>query len=109
MPLPSHKSKKRGPQRKARLAIDASRLALAALERIRTIFLRTDRLERMGVSVTLKELAARAAVLGATLPPSYVASMRLVSSIGEPEMLLSSTEMARAHDEIGTTLRLANA
>lgn len=100
MPLPGKKTKKRALSRKARLPIDATRLALAGLERIKTIYVRMGKLEQMGAPVTVRELASRAALAGQPLPPSYVATMRVVSSIGEPEMLLSATEMARGIKEI---------
>jgi hypothetical protein len=101
MPLPK-KTKKRVVVRK-KLPIDASRLALAAVERIKTVYARTARLDRMGQPITMRELAARAALLGHAMPPSYVATLRFASSIGEPEALLSAMEMARAAGEIART------
>ena len=103
MPLPK-KPKKRTGQRRTKLPIDASRLALAAIERLRTLFARTGRSDRLGVAVTMRELASRANVLGRALPPSYVAAMRVVSSIGEPEILLSGPEIQRAQAELGGVL-----
>ena len=105
MPLPK---KKKPLPRKAKLPIDPARLALDAVERLKLLFTRTGKVDRMGAPVTSRELAARSALFGHPLPPSYVAAMRVVSSIGEPEMLLSSTEMARAMRDISATVRVAD-
>jgi hypothetical protein len=109
MPLPAKKKAKRPVPRKAKLPIDATRLALDALERIRRIFARTGKEDRMGAAVTAREVASRAALSRLPLPPSYLAVMRLVSSVGEPEMLLGATEMARALRDLSATLRVADA
>jgi len=74
--------------------VDPARLALAALERIRTILVKSGHEGRVGAPISMKELVAQGEVLGTALPPSYVAAMRVASSIGEPESFLTSTEMA---------------
>jgi hypothetical protein len=107
--VPKKKPKKRTAPRRVKLQIDASRLALAALERIKTICARTDRLDKLGQPTNLRELAARASLLDRALPPSYVAAVRVVSSIGEPEVLLSSAEMSRALKEVLPSLSSAEA
>ncbi len=109
MPLPAKKKAKRPVLRKARPHIDPTRLALNAVERMRLIFVRTGKVDRMGAPVSNRELAARAALFGGPLPPSYVAVLQVISSIGEPGMLLGATEMARAMREITSTLRVGDA
>ena len=47
----------------------------------------------------MRELAARAAYLGLALPPSYSASVRVASKIGDPERLLSAAEMRAGFDD----------
>jgi hypothetical protein len=84
--------------------MNASRLALAAAERLRAVFTRTEKIERLGASTTMRELAQRSAVLGRALPPSYVAAARLISSTDGPEKLLDSGDMARAREDIAEKL-----
>jgi len=79
---------------KPRSNVDPTRVALAALERIRTILLKVGREERLGEPISMKELAAQAQLLGTELPPSYVAAMRVSSRIGDPDVFLGSAEMA---------------
>jgi hypothetical protein len=97
-------AKKRKPAHKSRIPMDPTRVALAAAERLRAIFARTDKLERLGASTTMRELAQRAALLGRPLPPSYVATARLIGSIDGPERLFDSDEMVRARSEIAERL-----
>ena len=89
-------AKKRSPSKTVRLTVDPTRLALAAIERIRTVLARTGHLERMEPPVSTRELVARGALLGATIPPSYSAAMRTAGTIGEPFFLLSSAQMKAA-------------
>jgi hypothetical protein len=77
-----------------RTTVDPLRMALVALERIRTVLVRSGHEERLGEGVSAAELEARAAVLGTVLPPSYVAVLEITGSFGEPEMLLRATGMA---------------
>ena len=79
---------------KPRSNVDPTRVALAALERIRTVLVKSGYQERLGEPLTMKELAAQAQLLGTELPPSYVAAMRVSSKIGEPELFLHSQQMA---------------
>lgn len=76
--------------------IDASRLAVAAVERIKTLLRRTGHLDRMGPPALPKELEERAKLLGEPLPPSYLATMQVTSSIGAPERMLSAAQMRDA-------------
>jgi hypothetical protein len=93
--------KKRSTQlRKGKLTVDATRLALAALERIRAAQVKKGHGDRIGPPVTMRELAARASNLGVTLPPSYAATVRVASRIGDPERLLTAAEMRAAHDDV---------
>ncbi|HTQ45842.1 MAG TPA: hypothetical protein VMI75_23970 [Polyangiaceae bacterium] len=85
--------KRTAPLRKGKLTVDASRLALAAMERIRSVLSRKGHADRFGPPVTMRELAARASYLGVALPPSYSAAMRVAAKIGEPERLLTAQEM----------------
>jgi hypothetical protein len=73
--------------------VDPTRVALAALERIKTVLVKSGRKDRLGEPLSMKELAAQAQQLGTELPPSYVATMRVASKIGEPERFLLSHEM----------------
>jgi hypothetical protein len=85
--------KRTAPLRKGKLTVDPSRLALAAMERIRSVLSRKGHADRFGPPVTMRELAARASYLGVALPPSYSAAMRVAAKIGEPERLLTAQEM----------------
>jgi hypothetical protein len=78
---------------KPRSNVDPTRVALQALERIRTVLVKSGHKDRLGDPLPMKELAAQAALLGTELPPSYVAAMRVASKIGEPETFLLSHEM----------------
>ena len=78
---------------KPRSNVDPSRVAVAALERIRTVLVKSGHQERLGQPLTMKELAAQAAVLGSELPPSYVSAMRVASKIGDPDLFLLATPM----------------
>jgi hypothetical protein len=81
----------RGPR------IDASRLAMAAIERIRALLERTGHGDRMGIPATSRELEARRSLLDEErLPPSYAATLEIASAIGEPERLLNAAEMREA-------------
>lgn len=80
---------------KPRSNVDPTRVALAALERIRTILVKSGHQDRLGDPISMKELAAQAGLLGTELPPSYVAAMRVASKIGEPEVFLGSDEIAK--------------
>jgi hypothetical protein len=73
--------------------VDPVRVALAALERIKTVLVRSGYESRLGEPLSMKELAAQAQLLGMELPPSYVAAMRIASRIGDPETFLVTTEM----------------
>ena len=68
-------------------------MALAALERIKTILVSSGYESRLGEPLPMKELAAQAQLLGTELPPSFVAAMRVASRIGDPERFLLSSEM----------------
>jgi hypothetical protein len=94
------RAKKRPAQaRKGKLTVDPTRLALAGLERIRSVLARKGHADRFGPPVTMRELAARASYLGVALPPSYSASLRIASRIGEPERLLTAAEMRAGFDD----------
>ena len=89
--------KKRVTRRRAgepRSNVDPTRVALAALERIREVLVKSGYQERLGEPLSMKELAAQAQLLGTELPPSYVAAMRVSSKIGEPEGFIQSAQMA---------------
>jgi hypothetical protein len=79
---------------KPRSNVDPTRVALAALERVRTILVKSGYEGRLGEPLAMKELAAQAHLLGTELPPSYVAAMRVSSKIGDPEAFLTSSAMA---------------
>jgi hypothetical protein len=94
-------SKRRIPAR-TRLSVDPTRLALAAVERLKSILTRTGQAHKLAGPVTMKELVARGQVLGQMLPPSYTAALRVASTIGEPEVLLDANEMRARHGEMKT-------
>jgi hypothetical protein len=73
--------------------VDPTRVALAALERIRTVLVNSGRQDRLGEPLSMKELATQAQLLGTELPPSYIAAMHVSSKIGDPEVFLTSGEM----------------
>ncbi len=86
------------PQKKLRGGprIEASRLAVAAIERVRTLLKRTGHLDRLGPPVEAHELLDRANLLQQPLPSSYVAAMQVTSTIGAPERLLDAAQMREA-------------
>jgi hypothetical protein len=92
--------RKRPAPHKGKLKVDATRLALAALERIKTSLRRKGHGDQLGPPATMRELAARASYLGVTLPPSYSAMLRVACRIGEPERLLNAAEMRAAFDDV---------
>jgi hypothetical protein len=85
--------KRPAPSRAGKLTVDAARLALAALERIRSVLARKGHADKLGPPATMRELAARSAYLGVPLPPSYSAALRVAARIGDPERLLTAAEM----------------
>ncbi|MCW5833698.1 MAG: hypothetical protein KIS78_14945 [Labilithrix sp.] len=82
--------------------VDPTRVALAALERIKTVLVKSGYEDRLGEPLPMKELAAQAALFGTELPPSYVAAMRVASRIGEPETFLLSHEMETEAERLVT-------
>jgi hypothetical protein len=92
-------SKRRIPAR-TRLSVDPTRLALAAVERLKSILTRTGQAHKLAGPVTMKELVARGQVLGQMLPPSYTAALRAASTIGEPEVMLDANEMRARYGEM---------
>ncbi|HVH42091.1 MAG TPA: hypothetical protein VM925_07095 [Labilithrix sp.] len=80
--------------------VDPTRMALAALERIKTVLVRSGHEERFGAPVSMQELAAQAQLIGAELPASYIAAMRVASKIGDPERLLLAREMKAEAERI---------
>ena len=78
---------------KPRSNVDPTRVALAALERVKTVLVKSGYKDRLGDPLPMKELAAQAQLLGTELPPSYIAAMRVASKIGEPDVFLLTSEM----------------
>jgi hypothetical protein len=95
-------SKRKIPAR-TRLSIDPTRLALAAVERLKTLLTRTGQAHKLAGPVTMRELVARGQLLGQMLPPSYTAALRVASTIGDPEVLLDSNEMKARMEEMRST------
>ena len=91
-------NKKRAAPRRVLLKVDPTRLALAALERIKTVLSRTGHSERFGDPVPPHELRARETVLA--LPPSYMAAMKVCGSFSETERFLNASEMRKLHEEL---------
>lgn len=88
--------KKKSPLRrpKARTAIDPSRLAVAAIDRIRVVLEQSGHKARLRAGATPQELAARQALFGSALPPSYAAAIKLASAFGDPEVMLDAAEIS---------------
>ena len=86
---------------KPRSNVDPTRVALAALDRIKTVLVKSGYQDRLGEPLSMKELAAQAHLLGTELPPSYVAAMRVSSKIGDPEVFLLSPQMSDEAKRIG--------
>jgi hypothetical protein len=82
--------------------VDPTRLALAALERIKTVLVKSGYEDRLGEPLSMKELAAQAQFFGTELPPSYIAAMRVSSKIGGPETFLLAHEMEAESERIVT-------
>lgn len=99
-PRSSRPRKRPSLLRKGKLTVDPTRLALAALERIRGALVRKGQADRLGPAVTMRELAARAAYLGVALPASYTAALRVAAQIGGTERLLTASEMRGAFDDV---------
>jgi hypothetical protein len=95
-------AKRRIPAR-TRLSIDPTRLALAAVERLKALLTRTGQAHKLAGPVTMRELVARGQLLGQMLPPSYTAALRVASTIGDPEVLLDSVEIKARLDEMRAT------
>lgn len=79
---------------KPRTSVDATRAALASVERIRSVAVRKGK--RLGPAVTDAEMADRARILKIDLPPSYIAAMHVTTDLGPPEVLLDAEGMAQA-------------
>lgn len=73
--------------------VDPARVAVAALERIKTILIQSGHRARIREPVTAEERAARSELFGRQLPPSYAAIMDSASGIGDPEVFLGCREM----------------
>jgi len=80
--------------------VDPTRVALAALERIKTVLVKSGHQDRLGEPLSMRDLAAQAQILGTELPPSYVAAMRVASRIGEPENLLAGRDIAQVTEQL---------
>jgi hypothetical protein len=107
MPIAKKTLAKRRIPARTRLSVDPTRLALAAVERLKSILTRTGQAHKLAGPVTMKELVARGQVLGQMLPPSYTAALRVASTIGDPEVLLDATEMRSRYTEMKAS-RAAN-
>lgn len=100
--------KKQPKKLKPRSTLDPSKLALAAIDRIKDVLVRSGHEERLGEPMPLAELVAQATLLGEgrQLPPSYAAAMRVASRIGAPDVILAAGEMATKAAELVSTLGL---
>ncbi|MBL8613721.1 MAG: hypothetical protein JNL38_40650 [Myxococcales bacterium] len=100
--------KKQPKKLKPRSNLDPSKLALAALDRIREILTRSGHEDRLGEPLALKELVAQASLLGEgrQLPPSYAAAMRVASKVGDPDLILAAGDMASKSAELVSLLGL---
>jgi hypothetical protein len=102
---PSSKLKRKPAPRRPAAHVDPTRLAVAAVERIKTVLTRTGKLASLGAPATMRDLAARASYLGVALPSSYSAALRIGGALGGPERFLTSDEMKAAfNDEVGARM-----
>lgn len=81
---------------KARTAIAPTKLATAAIERIRAVLEQSGRAAKLLGPLGRDELAARERLFGSSLPPSYVAAMEVAQAFGEPELVLDAAGIAEA-------------
>lgn len=88
------------PARRTKVDVSPVRMALAAVRRIREVGFRLERKASIDQGVGAKELAAREAVVGRQLPPSYVAVLRHVTELGAPEELLDAAAMSLQQQEL---------
>lgn len=79
-----------------RTNVDPTRMAIAALDRIRAVLVAAGYERRVGPPASEQELSARARVVGGDLPASYEAILGRATRIGPPEVLLDAKEMAAA-------------
>lgn len=89
---------------KPRATIDPSRLALAAIERIRVVLEQSGRGERYLPPVPEAELEARAQRFGGPLPEPYVAVAAVTAGFGGPGELLDADGITRAQAQIHARL-----
>jgi hypothetical protein len=100
MPLAKKPIPKRRISARTRLAVDPTRLALAAVERLKALLTRTGQAHKLIGPCSMRELVARGQVLGMMLPPSYTAALRITATVGEPEVFLDASEMLAAQAEM---------
>ncbi len=81
---------------RGRAAFEPARLAIAALERISAVLLQCGREERLAKGASPQQIAESERLFGGELPPSYAATLRVASGIGEPEALLDPEGIAEA-------------
>ena len=90
--------KPRARKTKHAVEVDATRLAVASLERILSVFARTRR--KVSPPVTRGELGERERMLRRALPPSYRVVLERTGSLGQEVSLLDADGMARAKSRI---------
>ena len=83
---------------KLRVAVDATRLALASVERIRSVLERKGK--RLGPPVSDPEIDDRERLLRHKLPPSYLLTLHVTGDIGKPERLLDAEEITQARKRV---------
>jgi hypothetical protein len=99
---------RRVSNRKVRVSVDPTRLALSAVDRLKALLTRTGQAHKIGPATTMRELVARGNVLQQALPPSYTAAMRVATAFGDPEALLDANGM-RAHTDAIKATKAGNA
>ncbi len=100
-------AKKKSRRIKPRSTLDPTKLALAALDRIRAVLDKAGHADRMAEPLKAREIAARRSLFGEQhLPPSYLAAMREAGSIGDPEDLLTAGEMATRAAQLAAQLMI---
>jgi hypothetical protein len=91
------KARKLSKSSKARVA-DATRLAIASLERVQSVLARTGK--KLALRVAVPELLDRERMLRRPLPPSYRTVLERTASITESPILLDAGGMTRAKERV---------
>lgn len=90
---PNKRSVSRARRVRPRSTVEPTRLALSALERLKELLDQSGKGEGFGAPRAMSELSAQASLLGADLPSSYVAALRVTSQLGGDVELFDAARM----------------